>query len=1003
MPRSLDASQFSCPGRSPSDVDEQRVRIFEDLRGSLDAEFLLDPLARAGYAADGGLSEIEPLGAIAPRSEADLIALVRYAAEAGLALHARGGGTGRSGGCLGPGIVVDLSRHLRRILAIEDATVRVEAGVVLAEVNRQLHPRGRRLAVSVDRSEVQTVGGAIASDAVGLQSAQAGGFAEHLIEARVVLADGTSCVLGPIDRAGSLGPEPGDAPLDLIRRLAMLAEFHADRLHREEPAWRWYRGGYSLQAALTPSGPLELQRLLVGSLGSLALITEATLRTVPIPKAQGVVVLPFARLRDAAEAVAWVAETDASACELFDWRTLSLARDADPAMRVGLPERAEAVLVVEFEADHSSTVAARIRQLGGRLDQRGRLVSEPLEILQRSEADRLLRLPRVVEPLLMRSRGQVFPMAVAEEIRIRPRRLPDLLELFRAQMQAHGVSGLLNAHATLASIELRAFVDLGDPESRHRFERLGAAVRAAVLDHGGTVSAGHDANRLAHLRQMQGEHWNLNRELKYAFDPQSRLNPGKVVQDESSSYTLTLRRIPPAPSPEPEAIRPVWDLGTASSALRWIERPRSEHVAACNSCGLCRSTEPRLRMCPTFRATHAEAASPRAQVGLLRQIASGQVDPTQWGTEEFKAHADLCVHCHLCTVECPSGIDVSTLMLEAKAAYVADHGLAPDDWMLSRIDLWASLASRFPIAFNTLMAGRWSRWLLERGFGLARYRRLPRVQRTSFVRRAERMGLTRPRPHLPGPRVAYFLDIFANHFDQELAESVVAVLQHAGVNVYVPKAQRGCGMPALVSGDLDRARDLVVANLKSLGNAVRQGYTIVCSEPTAALMLQREALKLTDDLDGALVAQNTMDVGQYLEGLASRGDLAAPGIAIPRRVGYHQPCHLRALGVGTPGLDLMRTIPGLEVELLDRGCSGMAGIYGMAARGFRNSLRSGRSLLRRLREPDLALGSTECSACRIQMEQSGAKHTLHPMKLLALGYGLNPGLKLYLEPPGTKP
>lgn len=258
------------------------------------------------------------------------------------------------------------------------------------------------------------------------------------------------------------------------------------------------------------------------------------------------------------------------------------------------------------------------------------------------------------------------------------------------------------------------------------------------------------------------------------------------------------------------------------------------------------------------------------------------------------------------------------------------------------------------------------------------------------------MGLTRPRPHLPGPRVAYFLDIFANHFDHELADCVVTLLRHAGVNVYIPKPQKGCGMPALVAGDLDRARDLLQINLKTLGNAVRDGYSILCSEPTAALMLKREALRLSDDLDAALVAENTFDVGQYLAGLVARGDLRPPEFPVSARLGYHQPCHLRALGAGTPGLDLIRSIPNLEVEFINRGCSGMAGTYGLAARHLRSSLRAGRGLLRRLRDPDLQLGVTECSACRLQMEQFSDKPTLHPVKLLALGYGLSPSIRRYL-------
>jgi Fe-S oxidoreductase len=227
----------------------------------------------------------------------------------------------------------------------------------------------------------------------------------------------------------------------------------------------------------------------------------------------------------------------------------------------------------------------------------------------------------------------------------------------------------------------------------------------------------------------------------------------------------------------------------------------------------------------------------------------------------------------------------------------------------------------------------------------------------------------------------------------------VAVLHQAEVNVFGPPGQRGSGMPALVTGDVDHARDLALVNLRVLSNAVRDGYTIVCSEPTAALMIRQEYLKLTDDLDAALVAENTMDLGQYLSGLRTRGQLPRPSHPIRTRVGYHQPCHLRALDVGTPGLDLIREIPDLNVEFIDRGCSGMAGTYGLTRDHFRTSLRAGRGLLNRLRVNDIEIGATECGPCRMQMEQGVTKRTLHPIKLLSLGYGLNPSLLRHIQEP----
>jgi Fe-S oxidoreductase len=435
------------------------------------------------------------------------------------------------------------------------------------------------------------------------------------------------------------------------------------------------------------------------------------------------------------------------------------------------------------------------------------------------------------------------------------------------------------------------------------------------------------------------------------------------------------------------------------TVLRWPEPGPIETAVACTACGACRTREPALRMCPTFRAVRSERATPRAKANLLRQLATGQLDPRLWGSEQFKEVADLCIHCNLCQIECPSGLDISSLMLEAKAAFVENHGLSPSDWWISRVEFWSWIACRLPIVSNAILASRAGRWLLERLCGLSRLRSLPRVSRTPFTRRAGRLGLTRPRPQEPGPRVVYFVDTFANHFDQELAEAVVGVLRQAGVNVYVPTGQRDSGMPALVAGDVDHARELALKNLRILGNAVRDGYTVVCSEPTAALTIRHEYLKLTDDLDAALVAENTRDIGQYLLGLSERGQLPPPEQPLRARVGYHQPCHLRALDIGTPGLDLIRRIPDLDVEFIDRGCSGMAGTFGLHRDHFLTSLRAGRGLLSRLDDSDIEIGATECSACRLQMEQGSTKRTYHPVKLLSLSYGLSPSLRRQFKEP----
>ncbi len=996
-------------------MDERRARIVDDLRGLIDGELLFGEIERAPYALDASLYEIDPLGVVVPRHEDDLLTIVRYAGEQSIPLHPRGAGTSMAGETLGEGIVVDFSRHFRRIVATDNHRVVVQPGVVLDVLNSHLAPLGRKIGPDPSGPEARTIGGMIGANAAGARSLRHGTMQEHVESLRVVFANGETAQLGR-EPWPDFEEESTDFRGSVTRKVATILRHHADAIPKHWPKSPRNRAGYALTHA---SGPdfIDLSRLVIGSEGTLAFVTEATLRTVPISQVHGVLVLPFSRLGDAATAVMDCLPLYPSACELFDWRSISLARDAIPIARTWFPFATEAALLVEFDAPHPDENLDRINTLVRRLDRRGWLAGEPTIASRRTDCDEIMALRSVVKPMLTRMKGPARPTAFIEDVAVSPDTLPTFLQRLQHILKSFNLSWTIYGHVGDGQLHVRPLIDLANPADRAKLEPLASEVYAAVWDVGGTISGEHGCGlvRTQFLRKQYGDLVHAFSGIKEAFDPFNLLNPGKVVSEDPHAMTRNLRRMPevvaePASGEsepgsgetKPASLRTFASLPVIEPALRWNGTSAWDEAAKCNGCGSCRTLEPSMRMCPTFRALRTEGASPRAQANLLRQVATGLVDPRLWGSDEMKKHTDLCIHCTLCRSECPSAVDVSSLMLEAKAAYVQMHGLPQVDWLLSRVERWSRLASRFPVISNAVMGSRRARWLLERLTGLSRHRRLPRAHRRSFVRRAEKLGLTTPRAQTSGPRVAYLVDVFANYFDQELAESVVNVLRHAGVNVYVPPTQVGSGMAALVAGDIDHARDQAVTNLRVLGNAVRDGYTVVCSEPVAALMLKEEYAKLTDDLDAELVAANTMDVGQYLAGLANRGSLPTPRGALHVRVGYHQPCHLRTLNVGTPGLDLMRLIPDLNVQLIDRGCSGMAGTFGLARRNFRTSLRAGRGLQRRLKDEDLEIGATECGSCRMQMEQGSVKRTFHPIKLLSLSYGLNPVLQGVYNTPKSR-
>lgn len=426
-----------------------------------------------------------------------------------------------------------------------------------------------------------------------------------------------------------------------------------------------------------------------------------------------------------------------------------------------------------------------------------------------------------------------------------------------------------------------------------------------------------------------------------------------------------------------------------------------EMARNCNGCGTCRTALPDARMCPIFRLAPAEESSPRAKANLVRGLLTGRLAPESITGDEFKAIADQCVHCHMCRLECPAAVDIPKLMVEAKAAYVATNGLRVRDWALARIDVLSRWGSRFPRIANWALTNRPARFVLEKTLGIARARKLPRFANRNFLRTAARRRLSRP-TRRSGRKVLLFLDTYANYHDTRLAEALVAVLEHNGVAVYVHPGQQAAGMPMIACGAVDIARPLARRNVALLAEAVRQGYHIVTPEPSAALCLTHEYLALLPDEEARIVAANASEACTYLWRLHQTGKLQLDFRPLSASVGYHQPCHLRALEVGSPGENLLRLIPGLQVTRLEHGCCGMAGAYGMRRENYRASLRIGWGLIQALRQPHLQVGATECSTCKMQMEQGTSKPSIHPIKLLALAYGLMPEFSALLSARGEE-
>jgi FAD/FMN-containing dehydrogenase/Fe-S oxidoreductase len=987
-------------------MDPQRERIYDDLRGLVAGDVRCDDLTLALYASDASLYEIRPLCVVCPRSLDDVVACTRYAAENRLPIHARGAGSGLAGGCVGPGLVLDFSRYLRRTLAVRDDSVVVQPGVVLGALNADLRRRGRVFGPDPANATVTTMGSVAALDAAGSHFPRYGSARNYIRRIQAVLADGSVIEAGREPLVADEASPATRPKRDLVAQVADLVLHSRSLISARQPAGSARNGGYRLADVLSESR-LDLARLLVGSQGTLALFTELEFATVPLPEHVGVVLLLFDRLERAAHAAREVATLGISACDLIDRRHLGLAREADVRYDLLIPSIVEAALVVECQADSADELREKLTQVTFRTCRDERLAIDARQTVDPHEMDLYWQLATHVVPRLHRLGGASRPLPFVEDITVSPAALPEFLVRLQNVLKQHQVTASLYGHVGHGRLHVRPFLDLNDPADVGRMSSLADDLYGAVLDVGGGIGGelGDGLSRTAFLRRQYGPLADVFAELKRLFDPLNILNPGKVVADDREQMTRHFR--PAALSPGGPATngRPA----SAESAvvplhLLWNNDEMLQAARQCNGCGACRTQLLPERMCPIFRYAPREEASPRAKANLVRAVLTGQLDAALLPSDEMKAIADLCVHCHQCRLECPAGVDIPKLMVETRAAHVAHAGLSPSDWLMTRLDLAGRYAAAVRPLANWALGNRQMRWLLEKLFGIAAGRKLPRVAGRSFIRQA-----IRRRWHLPsngasinGRKALYFVDVYANHFDPELGAALAAVLAHHDIEMYVPPEQEQAGMALFALGAVDRARALAQKNVRRLAEPARQGYTILATEPSAVLCLTHEYLQLLDDDDARLVANCTMEACTFLWKLHQQGELRLDFRPIAATVGYHQPCHLRALAVGSPGENLLRLVPGLTVVNQNAGCSGMAGTFGMKREHYRSSLRAGWGLITRMRDPALTIGATECSTCKMQMEQGTTTPTIHPIKLLALAYGLMPQLERLLTTPGRE-
>ncbi len=894
-----------------------------ELANAISGEVRFDKVSRGIYSTDGSVYQIMPAGVVIPRTGEDVISTLRICREHGVSITARGGGTSQSGQAVGAGVQIDFSKYMRRILEFDAdaATVVVEPGIVVDELNKELKLHGLQLPIDLSTASRATIGGMIANNSSGTRSIIYGTTMNYVLELEVLLADGSVVQLGPRNGAELEAKcRQGDLEGRCYQTVRHLARTHADEIDKRYPKILRRVGGYNLDEFIPSNDTFDLCKLMVGSEGTLGLVLKAKLRLVGLPDAKVLCVPQFADLHTAMLATSMILEHRPSAVELMDRTLLDNTRgklEFEP-LRDFIVGDPGAMLIVEFMGESSDELPARIDRL--ETDLRDRRLSDQVHraIGQASQA-RIWKLRQAGLGLAQAETGDIKGVAYVEDTAVAPERLPEYVERFNELVERNGTTASYYAHASVGLLHIRPAVNLKTVEGVAMFERIATEVADLVLEFGGALSAEHGDGlvRSPFQRKMFGPVvYDAFCEIKHAFDPEGLFNPGKIV--EAGPMTENLRFGPEYQTKELQTVYDFSDFGGISRAAE-----------QCCGVGACRKTLTGT-MCPSYMATLDESDSTRGRANAFRLAISGQLGFTGLSDPELFPVMDLCLECKACKSECPTGVDMSRLKSEFLHHYYKERGAPLRSRVLAAAERTAIWGSRFAPLSNWVVNNSLVRWLNEKTLGIDRRRPLPRYSRGTFIdwwrRYSAGEGVGQGRP-----TVAIFADTFTNYYEPHHGVATVILAQKLGIDVVVPP-RICCGRPLISKGFLNRARQQAEDVLAVLFPLAEAGVPIVFSEPGCYSAVRDDHPRLLRgelQARAELVSAACLTFEEWAETTLASWDGVTPVLSSgPAKVLLHGHCHQKAL-VGTdPAVRLLRRIPGCEVIEADAGCCGMAGSFG---------------------------------------------------------------------------
>ncbi|MFO7656064.1 MAG: FAD-linked oxidase C-terminal domain-containing protein [Bacteroidales bacterium] len=969
---------------------EQRLSA---LHAQLEGELFFDKTSRFIYSTDASAYREKPLAVARPKTVDDIKKLVLFARENKIGLTPRTAGTSLAGQVVGNGIIADISKHFTNIIEVnpDEKWVRVQPGVILDELNLHLKQFNLFFGPETSTSNRCMIGGMVGNNACGAHSLIYGSTRDHLLSVKAVLSDGSEVEFKPLTKDEYKAKLNGNGlEGSIYKNIQSILEVkeNQDEIRRQypDPVLKRRNNGYAIDLLLESDPftsneiPFNFCKLIAGSEGTLAFITEIKLNLVPMPpKVKGLVCVHFKLLEEAFKANLIALKHDPAAIELMDKFILECTKanieqrknrffvDGDP----------EAIMIVEFARESIEEIEALKDNLEKDIRAAGYGYHFPL--ITGADINKVWALRKAGLGVLANIPGDAKPVSLIEDTAVNPEVLPEYIEDIKEMLNRYNLECVFHAHIATGELHLRPVLNLKDPKDKVLFRTVATETAKIVKKHRGSLSGEHGDGRLRgeFIPLMVGEkNYELLREIKKTWDPENIFNPGKIVNTPPMDTNLRYE-----PGKTERHIETIFDYSSTLGFMRLVEM--------CNGSGDCRkSVLIGGTMCPSYMATKDEDTTTRARANMLREVITNSNKKNPFDDKELFNILDLCLSCKGCKSECPSNVDMAKLKAEFLQHYYDSNPIPLRTRLIAYITTVNKMASVMPGIYNWFVTNTLLSTVIKKSIGFAVKRSMPKLHRQTLNRwlkkNLEQLNAT---VNNPKKTVYLFIDEFTNYNDVPIGIVTAKMLTKLGYTLRVARHKQS-GRAFISKGFLRKAKKIAIENVTLFKDLISEESPLIGIEPSAILTFRDEYPDLVGNSlrkESEKLGANALIVDEFIAKEYEKGNIDRNLFTEEEKnIILHGHCQQKSVASTAP-MKTMLSIPvNFNVEEIKSGCCGMAGSFGYEKEHYDLSMQVGELVL----FPEVRKASVETiisapgTSCRHQIKDGTGRTAFHPVEIL---------------------